>query len=97
MIERSAAHLADELAGNRIYGIRSCSHARAFVWDPRSSSSTSRRRWNLPLSATSARIRDLNDSDGMTFVMSSTTGVHLGLAHRIVVMAEVSVLMTEPG
>ena len=99
LIERfRLAHLADELAGNLSYGQQKLlDTAMAFVSDPEVVFLDEPAGGvNLTmLGDVEARIRDLNENDGMTFVIVEHNMEFIfGLAHRIVVMAEGAVLMT---
>lgn len=99
LIERfRLAHLADELAGNLSYGQQKLlDTAMAFVSDPEVVFLDEPAGGvNLTmLGDVEARIRDLNDNDGMTFVIVEHNMEFIfGLADRIVVMAEGAVLMT---
>jgi branched-chain amino acid transport system ATP-binding protein len=99
LIERfRLAHLADELAGNLSYGQQKLlDTAMAFVSDPDVAFLDEPAGGvNLTmLGDVEARIRDLNENDGMTFVIVEHNMEFIfGLAHRIVVMAEGAVLMT---
>ena len=98
LIERfRLAHLADELAGNLSYGQQKLlDTAMAFVSDPEVVFLDEPAGGvNLTmLGDVEARIRDLNENDGMTFVIVEHNMEFIfGLAHRIVVMAEGAVLM----
>lgn len=99
LIERfRLAHLADELAGNLSYGQQKLlDTAMAFVSDPDVAFLDEPAGGvNLTmLGDVEARIRDLNENDGMTFVIVEHNMEFIfGLAHRIVVIAEGAVLMT---
>jgi branched-chain amino acid transport system ATP-binding protein len=99
LIERfRLAHLADELAGNLSYGQQKLlDTAMALVSDPEVVFLDEPAGGvNLTmLGDVEARIRDLNENDGMTFVIvEHNMELIFALAHRIVVMAEGAVLMT---
>ena len=99
LIERfRLAHLADELAGNLSYGQQKLlDTAMALVSDPQVAFLDEPAGGvNLTMLAdVEARIRDLNENGGMTFVIVEHNMEFIfGLAHRIVVMAEGAVLMT---
>jgi branched-chain amino acid transport system ATP-binding protein len=99
LIERfRLAHLADELAGNLSYGQQKLlDTAMAFVSDPQVVFLDEPAGGVNPsmLGDVEARIRDLNENDGTTFVIVEHNMEFIfGLAHRIVVMAEGAVLMT---
>lgn len=98
LIERfRLAHLADELAGNLSYGQQKLlDTAMAFVSDPEVVFLDEPAGGvNLTmLSDVENQIRDLNENDGMTFVIVEHNMEFIfGLADRIVVMAEGAVLM----
>jgi branched-chain amino acid transport system ATP-binding protein len=99
LIERfRLAHLADEFAGNLSYGQQKLlDTAMALVSDPEVVFLDEPAGGvNLTmLGDVEARIRDLNENDGMTFVIvEHNMELIFALAHRIVVMAEGAVLMT---
>ncbi len=99
LIERfRLAHLADELAGNLSYGQQKLlDTAMAFVSDPKVVFLDEPAGGvNLTMLADVERqIQDLNDNDGTTMVIVEHNMEFIfGLAHRIIVMAEGSVLMT---
>ncbi len=98
LIERfRLAHLADELAGNLSYGQQKLlDTAMAFVSQPKVVFLDEPAGGvNLTMLADVERqIRDLNDNDGTTMVIVEHNMEFIfALAHRVVVMAEGSVLM----